>query len=133
MRLLAGSFALVALFSLAVGCGDDDSDYNGGSGGSGAAGGGTTTKLTDEDIRPVVANYAKNVHANYTQVQTEARALQTAVDALVQNPTNTSLGAAKDAWMAARPAYLQTEAYRFYGGPIDDEMTGPEGQINGWP
>jgi putative iron-regulated protein len=133
MRLLAGSFALVALFSLAVGCGDDDSDYNGGSGGSGAAGGGSTTKLTDEDIRPVVENYAKNVHANYAQVLTEVQALQTAVDELVQNPTNTSMGAAKDAWMAARPAYLQTEAYRFYGGPIDDEMTGPEGQINGWP
>ncbi|NUO54871.1 MAG: iron-regulated protein [Polyangiaceae bacterium] len=115
-----------------VGCGDSDSDSNGG-GGSGAAGGGTTTKLTDADIQPVIDNYAKNVHANYAQVLTKVQGLQTAVDELVQNPSNTSMGAAKDAWMAARPEYLQTEAYRFYGGPIDDEATGPEGLINGWP
>ncbi|MCB0064131.1 MAG: hypothetical protein KDE19_18535, partial [Caldilineaceae bacterium] len=40
--------------------------------------------------------------------------------------------AAKEAWLAAREVYGQTEAFRFYGGPIDDE-DGPEGLINAWP
>ncbi len=133
MRLVPGSLALVGLFVVFAGCGDDDHGHGGAGGSDGGAGGGSTITLTDEDIRPVVENYAKNVHANYAQVLTEVTALQMAVDELVQNPSNTTMGAAKDAWMAARPAYLQTEAYRFYGGPIDDEMTGPEGQINGWP
>ena len=31
--------------------------------------------------------------------------------------------------MAAREPYGQTEAFRFYGGPIDDE----DGQLNAWP
>ena len=34
---------------------------------------------------------------------------------------------------AARDDYGLTEAFRFYGGPIDDEETGPEGLINAWP
>ena len=34
--------------------------------------------------------------------------------------------------MASREPYLQTEAYRFYSGPIDDDK-GPEGLINAWP
>lgn len=107
-----------------AGCGDDTGA--GGSGGGGSA-------LTDEEIRAVVENYATNVHASYAKSLADVKALRTAVDELVQNPSNTSLGAAKDAWNAARPVYLQTEAYRFYGGPIDDEETGPEGLINGWP
>jgi putative iron-regulated protein len=125
MRLLAGASLAVVLFGSLVGCGDDVE----GSGGSGAS----TSTLTDEEIRAVVQNYATNVHASYSKALTDVKALRTAVDGLVQNPSETTHGAAKDAWNAARPVYLQTEAYRFYGGPIDDEATGPEGQINGWP
>ena len=39
---------------------------------------------------------------------------------------------ARKAWLAAREPYGQTEAFRFYGGPIDDAK-GPEGRINAWP
>ncbi|HET9547585.1 MAG TPA: imelysin family protein, partial [Desertimonas sp.] len=41
--------------------------------------------------------------------------------------------AARDAWLAARLDYGPTEAFRFYGGPIDDAETGKEGLINAWP
>ena len=42
------------------------------------------------------------------------------------------------AWRASREPYGQTEAFRFYGGPIDyfDEeagVEGPEGRMNSWP
>ena len=40
---------------------------------------------------------------------------------------------AKEAWLAARDDYGLTEAFRFYGGPIDNEENGPEGLINAWP
>ena len=40
--------------------------------------------------------------------------------------------AAKAAWIAAREPYSQSEAFRFYAGPIDDK-DGPEPMINGWP
>ena len=40
--------------------------------------------------------------------------------------------AAKEAWLAAREPYGQTEAFRFSGGPIDD-ADGPEGLLNAWP
>lgn len=80
----------------------------------------------------VVANYANIVYASYEDSYNEAVKLQTAVDAFVAAPSEATLTAAKEAWLAAREPYGQTEAYRFYGGPIDDE-DGPEGLINSWP
>ncbi len=35
--------------------------------------------------------------------------------------------------LPARADYGPTEAFRFYGGPIDNEADGPEGLINAWP
>ena len=37
------------------------------------------------------------------------------------------------AWLAARPAYLQTEVARFYEGPIDGGPDAPERRLNAWP
>ena len=45
---------------------------------------------------------------------------------------NIALNEAKEAWLASRIPYGQTEGYRFYDGPIDDS-NGPEGQLNAWP
>jgi putative iron-regulated protein len=58
--------------------------------------------------------------------------LQTAINTLVATPTQITFDAAKTAWVAAREPYGQTEAYRFYDGPIDD-ANGPEGALNAWP
>jgi putative iron-regulated protein len=80
----------------------------------------------------VVTNYANIVYASYEDSYNEAVKLQAAVDAFVAAPSDATLTAAKEAWLAAREPYGQTEAYRFYGGPIDDE-DGPEGLINSWP
>jgi putative iron-regulated protein len=80
-----------------------------------------------------IEHYAEGVHATYAASLASARALDQAVDAFVAAPTDASLTAAREAWIAARPDYGLTEAFRFYGGPIDDEETGPEGRINAWP
>ena len=81
----------------------------------------------------VVAHYANGVHALYSQSLTSARIMDTAIDAFLSNPNRASLDAAKRAWLRARDDYGPTEAFRFYGGPIDNEEDGPEGLINAWP
>ena len=81
------------------------------------------------DARPAIAAYAAGVHANYVAAAAAARTMQAAVATLLENPTDETLAAARRAWTAARPAYLVTEAYRFYDGPIEQL----EARINSWP
>lgn len=81
---------------------------------------------------PVAAHYAALVHANYEDALAGAKAMQQAIAAFVKAPAADTLGAARKAWLDAREFYGQTEAFRFYGGPIDDDK-GPEGRINAWP
>ena len=83
-------------------------------------------------VRSVAAHYAVLVHANYQDARDGALALQKAIAAFTAAPSAAGLAAARKAWLDAREAYGQTEAFRFYGGPIDDD-DGPEGRINAWP
>ncbi|MEM0953938.1 MAG: imelysin family protein [Pseudomonadota bacterium] len=75
--------------------------------------------------------------AAYSDSLETAQALQTAIEAFAQNPTQANLDAAKQAWLVAREPYGQTEVYRFRLSPIDStdytEENGPEGEINAWP
>lgn len=80
----------------------------------------------------VVENYAAMVYASYDDAVNGAVRLRSAIHAFLADPTAETQEAAKKAWIDARPAYLQTEAYRFYDGPIDGE-DGLEGFINAWP
>lgn len=94
----------------------------------------------DETKDQVVTQYVAIVRASYDDSIAGAKALRTAIADLVKEPSQKTLDAARKAWIDSRPAYLQTEAYRFYNGPIDfepddgsDEEPGPEGRINAWP
>ena len=80
----------------------------------------------------VVQQYSQIVFASYEDSLLTAKALQNAINAFVAAPSEAGLNQARQAWLAAREPYGQTEAFRFYGGPIDDDK-GPEGQINAWP
>lgn len=80
----------------------------------------------------VASHYAVLVHANYSDTLAAAKDMQAAIAAFVKAPSAEGMQQARDAWLAAREFYGQTEAFRFYGGPIDDD-NGPEGQINAWP
>ena len=88
---------------------------------------------SDQLIADVIENYADGVHATYVTSLDSAQILDDAIDVFVENPTPATLEAAKRAWLEARDDYGVTEAYRFYGGPIDNEEDGPEGLINAWP
>ena len=80
----------------------------------------------------VARHYAALVYANYSDTLAAAKDMQTTIAAFLKAPSAEGLDKARKAWLDAREFYGQTEAFRFYGGPIDDE-NGPEGQINAWP
>jgi putative iron-regulated protein len=84
------------------------------------------------DAAAVNRHYAVLVHANYEDTLAAARRMQQAIAAFTAAPSADTLAAARKAWLTAREFYGQTEAFRFYGGPIDNE-NGPEGRINAWP
>jgi putative iron-regulated protein len=80
----------------------------------------------------VARHYAVIVHASYEDALAAATTMQRAIDIFVARPTAATHEAAKHAWLTAREWYGQTEAFRFYGGPIDDAK-GTEARINAWP
>lgn len=82
--------------------------------------------------RDAVQHYAKIAFASYSDAEASARELHVALKRFTAAPSEQSLEDAKQAWIDARHPYLQTEVFRFYGGPIDDER-GLEPLINGWP
>jgi putative iron-regulated protein len=84
------------------------------------------------DAAAVVSQYATLVHATYSDTLAGAQALNAAVRAFTSAPSAETLAAARTAWLEAREWYLQTEAFRFYAGPIDND-SGPEGRLNSWP
>ena len=88
--------------------------------------------LDEEVAAKAVNHYAQLVHANYDDCLQSALALQSAIDAFLAAPSEAGLAAAKDAWLKARIPYGQSEVFRFYSGPIDDD-DGPEGLLNAWP
>ena len=82
--------------------------------------------------KEALETYADIVFASYEDSLTLAVELQTAINTFVESPSEETHQAAQAAWLASNEPYGQTEAYRFYGGPIDDE-DGPEGLLNAWP
>ncbi|MEO0860257.1 MAG: imelysin family protein [Pseudomonadota bacterium] len=82
-----------------------------------------------QSARDVVTGYADLALAKYGDSLTTAKALEAAVAAFIATPTAETHMAAKDAWVAARVPYQQTEAYRF-GNPVVDAW---EGKVNAWP
>lgn len=79
--------------------------------------------------KAVVGHYAAMAAAVFGDALSTAQTLQKAVDALLANPSDTTLEAARAAWIAARAPYMQSEVFRF-GNPVVDDW---EGQLNAWP
>ena len=81
------------------------------------------------DPTAVLTTYADIAQAGYQDSLTPPARCKLAVDALLAEPTDDNLRAARAAWIAARIPYMQTEAFRF-GNPIVDDW---EGRVNSWP
>lgn len=115
-----------------------------GEGGPGEGGGavlGTITefRLSSNDANAFaydaanqVSAYASLVHHTYSDAFAAATVLRDSLDTLRTAPSQASLAAAREAWLAARAAYLRSEAFLFYAGPVDGPG-GPLPRLNGWP
>ncbi len=85
--------------------------------------------LAATDEAAVVKHYVDVAYAKYSDSLATAKELATAVDALIANPTDDTLKAARAAWIKARVPYQQTEVYRFGNAAVDEW----EGKVNAWP
>ncbi len=77
----------------------------------------------------VTRHYADIAEAVFADALTAAQQLQQAIETLLAAPTDANLIAAREAWIAARVPYQQSEVYRFGNAIVDDW----EGKVNAWP
>jgi putative iron-regulated protein len=77
-------------------------------------------------VEAVTRTYADVAAAMHDDALNSAQQLQTAVNALLEAPSEATLNAARAAWVAARVPYQQTEAFRFGNAIVDDG----EGRVN---
>ena len=81
--------------------------------------------------------YSNQVSYYYLLTVKKTEILYEAINNFLAEPSENSLQIAKVSWIEARKIYGITEAFRFYGGPIDGSNQfgeeGPEGLINSWP
>lgn len=136
------SAALIVALSLTACVEDGDDGVSGVAGADGAAGkSGVSTYVTRDDVIKTNANIA---YAAYSDALISATELKVVLESFVAAPTTANFSLAKQAWLASREPYGQTEVYRFRQGPIDelkadgtlgkdDAGEGPEGLINAWP
>jgi len=91
----------------------------------------------NDESSDLANSYANLVSHYYNAVALSTKEMNNAIIKFIQAPDNNSLINAKNKWIEARIVYGITEAFRFYGGPIDGVNKygeeGPEGLINAWP
>jgi len=92
-----------------------------------------TKTLAPDAVTKVIDQYAQLVTGTYKVTLEKTEELESEIKSFLKNPSSENLEKSKAAWIVARKFYSKTEAYRFYGGPIDADQTGPEGFINSWP
>lgn len=96
---------------------------------SGGPFGGASAVAAEPTVKDIITTYADVAHATYEDSLTTAQAMQAKIKALVESPSDATLKAAQEAWIAARVPYQQSEAYRF-GNEVVDNW---EGKVNAWP
>lgn len=84
---------------------------------------------TEAQAKAVVNHYSDVAYAVFEDATLGAKKLQVAIDAFLANPNAETQEAAKQAWIAARVPYMQSEVFRFGNTIVDDW----EGQVNAWP
>ena len=131
-RMPLASASLLAIAISLAGCGEDKAPANQAAApaaSSASAPAATASTLDAAASKAVVSHYADLALAVFSDAASTGKTLQAAVDALLANPTAETLKAAREAWLAARVPYMQTEVFRFGNAVVDDW----EGQLNAWP
>jgi putative iron-regulated protein len=96
---------------------------------------GSERRSYNYDAKSEIQAYAQLVADSYGAALIDAQLLKAATDAFLAMPSDETLLRARDAWRIARRSWEQTEAFRFYDGPIDisDTGAGPLERMDGWP
>lgn len=87
------------------------------------------THADSVSAKDVMQNYTEIAHAAFGDSLSTAKTLQGRISAFLEKPSEETMQAAKDAWLAARVPYGQTEVFRFGNANVDDW----EGKVNAWP
>ena len=77
----------------------------------------------------VLDHYADMAEAAYSDSLAAAQTLDAKIEAMLADPSPETLKAAREAWLAARNPYQETEVFRFGNEIVDDW----EGRVNSWP
>lgn len=77
----------------------------------------------------VVEHYADIAHAVFSDALTTAKTLDQSIETFLAKPSAEGLEQVKQAWLASRVPYQQSEVFRFGNAIVDDW----EGQLNAWP
>ncbi|MBD9482347.1 peptidase [Pseudomonas sp. PDM14] len=136
-RMPLATASLLALAISLAGCGDDKKEEKAAAQQAPAAAETTASpaataaalKVDDAAAKAVVSHYADLAFAVFSDAASTGKNLQAAVDAFLAKPNAETQKAAKEAWLAARVPYMQTEVFRFGNAVVDDW----EGQLNAWP
>jgi putative iron-regulated protein len=125
-RVLAsvGLVGIVGSVLFAAGCGTSNSGSS--------APPATAPAEDDAKTKQAIQTFVHLAHDRYATSLEKARSMRDAIESFLAAPSESGLVAARAAWVAAREPYGETEAFRFFGGPIDDDK-GPEGRVNAWP
>ncbi|WP_277052372.1 imelysin family protein [Zestomonas thermotolerans] len=133
-RMPLASASLLAIAISLAGCGDDQAPAQQAAApatpaAASAPAEAASGKVDEAAAKAVVSHYADLAFAVFSDAASTGKALQAAIDAFLANPSAETHQAAKDAWLAARVPYMQSEVFRF-GNPVVDDW---EGQLNAWP
>lgn len=129
IRMPLASAGLLAIAISLAGCGEDKAPVSQTPAPVASTPAAATNHFDEAAASAVVAHYADLALAVFSDAASTGKALQTAIDALLANPTDATLQAARAAWLAARVPYMQSEVFRFGNAVVDDW----EGQLNAWP
>ncbi|MDX1298359.1 MAG: imelysin family protein [Pseudomonas sp.] len=132
LRMPLASASLLAIAISLAGCGEDKVPANQATApaaSSTSAAAVTTGQIDKAAAKAVVSHYADLALAVFSDAASTGKTLQSAVDALLATPNADTLKAAREAWLAARAPYMQSEVFRFGNAVVDDW----EGQMNAWP
>ncbi|MDX5373721.1 MAG: peptidase [Pseudomonadaceae bacterium] len=130
-RMPLATASLLALAISLAGCGEDKQEAAAPQAAAPAAASSSAApaQIDEAAAKAVVSHYADLALAVFSDAASTGKQLQSAIDALLANPGEDTLNAAKQAWLAARVPYMQTEVFRFGNAVVDDW----EGQLNAWP
>ena len=132
LRMPLASASLLAIAISLAGCGEDKAPATQAAApaaSSASAPAAATSQVDEAASKAVVSHYADLALAVFSDAASTGKTLQGAIDALLANPNDDTLKAAREAWLAARVPYMQTEVFRFGNAVVDDW----EGQLNAWP